>query len=143
MNNQFLTFTTAFLLLAGSFSCSQIEDVQLSSEHKIISFEHENLINVNFLHDHMEIHVNENSTVSLMSLTWKAGTDLTSLAPVITIPSGATIMPASGSLRDFSDQVSYTVTAEDGTTLTYLILSSTEDQEFSVSTRSSDVTKNI
>ena len=78
-----------------------------------------------------------------MSLTWKAGTDLTSLAPVINIPSGATIMPASGSLRDFSDQVSYTVTAEDGTTLTYLILSSTEDQEFSVSTRSSDVTKNI
>ena len=48
------------------------------------------------------------------------GTDVTNLAPNISVSAGATITPASGLARDFSGSVSYTVTAEDGqTTTTY------------------------
>ena len=50
------------------------------------------------------------------------GTDVTSLAPVITLAPGANITPESGVAQDFSQQVAYTVTAEDGATVTYLVL---------------------
>ena len=129
MNKKFSTFVAALLLLAGSFSCSDNDEPQrLSSEYKILSFTHEDLVEVDFLNNHQEI-VTSHETYSLMSLIWKAGTDLTSLAPEITIPPGATITPTSGTKRDFSDQVFYTVTAEDGTRLTYVIISETENQE--------------
>jgi hypothetical protein len=44
------------------------------------------------------------------------GTDLSLLAPGISVSSGATIDPASGVYRDFTSDVPYTVTAEDGIT---------------------------
>lgn len=45
------------------------------------------------------------------------GTSLASLAPVIEISTGATVSPASAATTDFSaGPVTYTVTAEDGTT---------------------------
>jgi hypothetical protein len=46
------------------------------------------------------------------------GTDVTALAPTIT-HTGASINPASGAARDFTDPVSYTVTAADNSTQTY------------------------
>jgi hypothetical protein len=45
-----------------------------------------------------------------------AGTDVTKLAPTITVSDGATVDPASGVTKDFSQDVTYTVTAADGTT---------------------------
>jgi hypothetical protein len=50
--------------------------------------------------------------------TFPYGTDVTALAPTITLSEGATVSPASGAVQDFSaaDGVIYTVTAEDGTT---------------------------
>jgi len=50
-----------------------------------------------------------------------SGTDVTKLAPTITIPAKATITPASGTAQDFSKDVSYTVTAEDGSTQAYKV----------------------
>jgi hypothetical protein len=44
------------------------------------------------------------------------GTDLTALVPVIGISAAASINPSSGVAMDFSSPVTYTVTAEDGTT---------------------------
>ena len=44
------------------------------------------------------------------------GTDVTELAPTITVSTGATVAPASGTETDFTDPVEFTVTAEDGTT---------------------------
>ncbi len=49
------------------------------------------------------------------------GTDLTDLAPVIVVSEGATVVPASGVLQDFSNQVEYTVTAEDGSSRVYTV----------------------
>ena len=45
------------------------------------------------------------------------GTDLTALVPSIAVSAGATIDPVSGAATDFSAPVTYTVTAEDGTTI--------------------------
>ncbi|NOY37839.1 MAG: T9SS type A sorting domain-containing protein [Chlorobi bacterium] len=44
------------------------------------------------------------------------GTDLTVLVPTIEISAGATVNPASGAVTDFTNPVTYTVTAQDGTT---------------------------
>jgi hypothetical protein len=46
----------------------------------------------------------------------RAGTDLSSLTPTITLSPGATISPASGVTRDFTNPVGYVVTAQDGLT---------------------------
>jgi hypothetical protein len=45
------------------------------------------------------------------------GTDLTALVPVITLSDGATVDPPSGTVADFTNPVTYTVTAQDGTTI--------------------------
>lgn len=44
------------------------------------------------------------------------GSDIRTLAPTFQLAPKASITPASGSIRDFTSPVSYTVTAEDGTT---------------------------
>ncbi|WP_288540427.1 SUMF1/EgtB/PvdO family nonheme iron enzyme [uncultured Alistipes sp.] len=56
--------------------------------------------------------IGENTVKAVM----KAGTNLSSLAPVIKVSEGAKISPASGSTQDFSQPVKYTVTAEDSKT---------------------------
>jgi hypothetical protein len=48
------------------------------------------------------------------------GTDVTALIPTFTI-TGASMNPASGVLQDFTNPVSYTVTASDGSTKTYVV----------------------
>ena len=50
-----------------------------------------------------------------------AATDLTKLTPTITLSTGATVAPASGVVQDFSKDVVYTVTAEDGILQTYTV----------------------
>jgi hypothetical protein len=46
--------------------------------------------------------------------TFQSGTDVTKLTPTITVSDKATVNPASGTERDFSQDVTYTVTAQDG-----------------------------
>jgi beta-xylosidase len=47
------------------------------------------------------------------------GTDLTRLAPTFTAASGVTVSPASGTVVDLSEPVTYTLTASDGSTATW------------------------
>lgn len=49
------------------------------------------------------------------------GTDLRSLVPTVLVSGGATVLPLSGSATDFSSAVTYTVTAQDGTSIPYLV----------------------
>jgi hypothetical protein len=49
------------------------------------------------------------------------GTNVTALAPAIAVSEGAVISPASGTPRDFTGPVTYTVTAADGTVLTWTV----------------------
>jgi hypothetical protein len=53
--------------------------------------------------------------------TYPANTDVTKLTPTITVSDKATVDPASGTEQDFSQDVTYTVTAEDGTKKFYLV----------------------
>lgn len=57
---------------------------------------------------------NINSTESEISANLAIGTDITSLAPVISISENASVNPESGTTRDFSLPMTYIVTAEDG-----------------------------
>ncbi|MBK6965946.1 MAG: DUF5018 domain-containing protein [Bacteroidales bacterium] len=57
-----------------------------------------------------------NPLAATITLEVNPTTPLTALSPVISVSAGATINPASGVIRDFTNPVSYTVTAEDGTT---------------------------
>ncbi len=57
-----------------------------------------------------------NSSASTVAVEVAYGTALTSLTPTIGISAGATINPASGVARNFSSPLTYTVTAENGTT---------------------------
>lgn len=57
-----------------------------------------------------------NSTNGTIGIEVFTGTSLTALVPTINISSGATISPLSGVAQNFSNPVTYTVTAQDGTT---------------------------
>ncbi len=50
-----------------------------------------------------------------------AGTDAASLTPVIEVSPKATLNPASGVAQNFTNPVTYTVTAEDGSTAVYTV----------------------
>ena len=54
------------------------------------------------------------------------GTDLTHLTPVITISDKSAISPMSGEAMDFTNPVTYTVIAEDGSQSVYLAVVTTE-----------------
>jgi len=60
-----------------------------------------------------------------ITVTVPAGTDITKLAPVITLSKGAKISPASGAEVDFTNGVNYKVTAENGGNQIYLVTVST------------------
>ncbi|WP_079028226.1 family 43 glycosylhydrolase [Streptomyces stelliscabiei] len=58
---------------------------------------------------------------SKITLPVKEGTDLTALAPQFTLAQGASISPASGTPRDFTNPVTYEVTGSDGTKRTWTV----------------------
>ncbi len=72
-----------------------------------------------------------NATNHSVDIEVAAGTNVTALAPVITLSSGATINPESGTPADFTNPVTYTVTAEDGSsqdwTVTVTVATSVPD----------------
>ncbi len=61
------------------------------------------------------------NTAKTISATVASGTDLTKLVPTLTISDKATVSPASGVAQDFSKEVTYTVTAEDASTVVYKV----------------------
>lgn len=61
---------------------------------------------------------NANYTVNVVV---PVGTDLTKLTPVVMVSDNATVMPLSGTMENFTNPVTYTVTAQDGTAQDYVI----------------------
>jgi len=80
--------------------------VELNSENEIVSFEFDTFDPV--VTGDID---QENLTISMVV---PAGTDITTLAPVIEVSAEATVSPASGDVQDFTNAVVYTVTAENG-----------------------------
>ena len=62
-----------------------------------------------------------NEAAKTISATVPASTNRTALVPTIAISNKATINPVSGLAKDFTGPVTYTVTAEDGTTAQYTV----------------------
>ena len=61
------------------------------------------------------------ATAKTIKATLPIGTDVTKLIPTITISDKASVSPATGAAQDFIKSVTYTVTAEDGTTQAYIV----------------------
>ncbi|MDZ7897407.1 MAG: PQQ-binding-like beta-propeller repeat protein [Arcicella sp.] len=61
------------------------------------------------------------ATAKTITATVPAATDLTKLIPTITLSDKATVSPATGVAQDFSKEVSYTVTAEDASTVVWKV----------------------
>lgn len=57
-----------------------------------------------------------------ISFVLPAETDVTQLVPTIEVSEGATVEPASGVAQDFTNPVTYTVTAQNGTTAAYTVM---------------------
>jgi large repetitive protein len=62
-----------------------------------------------------------NNTTNTVTVIIPYGTDRTALAPTITLSPNAAVAPLSGVARDFSNPVTYTVTAENGTQRVYTV----------------------
>ncbi|MDD3961326.1 MAG: hypothetical protein PHT77_05640 [Bacteroidales bacterium] len=62
-----------------------------------------------------------NEPAHTIAATVPTGTDVSGLAPIITLSDQAEVTPESGIPNDFSMPVSYTVTAEDGSEVIYIV----------------------
>jgi hypothetical protein len=89
----------------GPFTAT-FQITQQSSAAEILSFEIENQIGETLIDS-------ENATVLVRMVI---GSAVTALQPTITVSNGATISPESGVEQNFTNSVSYTVTAENQTT---------------------------
>ena len=88
-----------------------------SSEKKILNFK--------FASPSVEAVITESAKTIVAVVPF--GTDVTALVPIITVSDKATVSPASGMPVNFTNPVTFTVTAEDGSTATY-VASVTVDQ---------------
>ena len=102
----------ALAILMLSVSCTK-----KSSEKQILSFRFESL-------DVEAVIVEETKTISA-KLPFDA--DVRNLTPIMVISEKATVNPGSGVSMDFTHPVTYTVTAEDGSQVEYLVSVNIED----------------
>ncbi len=65
---------------------------------------------------------NFDQSTKTYTITVPAGTDITALAFTFDLPEGAVSSPASGSVQNFTNPVTYTVTAEDGSRQTFTVV---------------------
>lgn len=81
----------------------------------------------------------ENGTIAV-DLPYAADTDITKLAPEITVSPLATVSPAGNAEQDFTNPVDYTVTAEDGSTKIYKVTVTVEQLKLTSVTAPEDKT---
>ena len=101
MRKSLFLVLAALMLLA---SCNKE-----SSEKKILSFK--------FAAPAVEATISESAHTIVAVVPF--GTNVTGLVPIITVSEKATVVPASGTVVDFTNPVDFTVTAEDGSTVVY------------------------
>ena len=109
-----LFFLATFLFLGGSIFTSCEREEELSDKKEILGFVFEASKNTDLEH-------NVIGTITGTDVIAEVpfGTKINSMIPSIEVSSKATISPASGLTADFSNPVTYTVTAEDGSTKTF------------------------
>ena len=102
-----------FAVILTLVACKSVEDMTpaKSSEKSMSSFSFSSLSPA----------VSATITGTTVSAVVPFNVDVTSLAPTITVAAKATVSPASGSTQNFTNAVTYTVKAEDGTTAAYSV----------------------
>ena len=103
--------TKKILCMALAILMLTVSCTKKSNEKQILSFRFESL-NVE------AVIVEETKTISA-KLPFDA--DVKNLTPIMVISEKATVNPGSGVSMDFTNPVTYTVTAEDGTQVEYLV----------------------
>ncbi|WP_103867540.1 DUF5018 domain-containing protein [Aquimarina sp. I32.4] len=88
----------------------------LNPAKEILSFSLQNANNPALSIDIESVLDQDNHTISILV---PYGTDITALQPNIMLSEGTTINPQSGQVNNFTDAVTYTVTAQDGSTQQY------------------------
>lgn len=118
---------TAFI---GLTSCQPVDE--LSKEAQITSFTFDTSIEANSIVTSQP--VIEGNTITFTVSASATDTLLSALVPTITVSEGATVSPASGSSVDFSNgPVTFTVTAQDGTTnVTYTATATFDEPTFPI-----------
>ncbi|MBU2946703.1 DUF5018 domain-containing protein [Zobellia uliginosa] len=117
-------FRLSMCLLLIFASCSKdsdetVETQSKSNKNEVLEF------NISIQDTKTELVINSNEIRQAFPST----VDLTSLTPEIVISEKATISPKSGVTQDFSKEVTYTVTAENGTTNMYKVNLTNEEVE--------------
>ena len=89
-----------------------------------------NILTVSFDGASPAVKATVDTTAKTISALLPAGTDVTKLVPTITLSDKATVSPATGVAQDFSKAISYTVTAEDGSTKVFSASAATDAYYF-------------
>ena len=90
-----------------------------------------NILTVAFSGTSPVVNASVDTTAKTATALLPAGTDVTRLTPTITVSEKATINPASGVVQNFTNPVTYTVTAEDGSTKTFTVKAATDAYYYS------------
>ena len=101
----------SFLLV----QCKKTEDTPVSPKSSAKSLDNPTIEGINSATATYE------PTTKSYTMTTPGGTDLTTLKLMFTLSAGAIAKPVSGSVQNFKNPVTYTVTAEDGSTQVYTI----------------------
>ncbi len=117
-------------IVFGVTSCQPVDE--LSKEAQITSFTFDTSIEANSIVTSQP--VIEGNTITFTVSASATDTLLSALVPTITVSEGATVSPASGSSVDFSNgPVTFTVTAQDGTTnATYTATATFDEPTFPI-----------
>jgi hypothetical protein len=97
----------------GLITVPDLNIVSLSSAKNITSFDFNSLSPA--------VVGTVDNTAHTVALTVPNGTNITALVPTITVSANATVSPTSGTATDFTNPVSYTVTAQDSSTQAYTV----------------------
>ncbi len=106
-----VVFLALLLMTGGLILSSCTKEEELSSKKEILSFVFEASKNTE-----LEQNIIGSVTGTEVALDVPFGTGISQLIPTIEVSPGAVISPASGVATSFADPVTYTVTAEDGST---------------------------
>ncbi|WP_422859691.1 DUF5018 domain-containing protein [Flagellimonas sp. S174] len=121
----YLTIAVSILLVAScSTDTSNEQQEERSSGKRILEFSVLGLSGM----------INQEDNI--ISLVVPDDSDLTTLAPTLSISENASVSPASGTSQDFTTSVEYIVSAEDGTTQNYLVTINTLTYSFTVGSKS-------
>jgi Tfp pilus assembly protein PilV len=125
LRKRLLCYAILAAVAAAGMQCSDDDDTAPTdpenSEKNIISFKFPGLT--------PNVTATINATAKTIAATVPAGTDVTALVPTIEISEDASITPASGAAQNFTNPVTYTVTAEDDSQQTYTVTVTVEEAE--------------